>query len=158
MHGDIKPANILLAADGLLKVTDFGVASLVRRPTSPVVARLADEVESPRLAGAVVGTPEYMAPELLLGAQPDVHTDVYAAGMVLHECLTGATPFQGDTPRGFLAQKLDTPPEMLAPLTRRARASESKSLAGVIAVMTAPDPVDRPASAAEALALLAEID
>jgi serine/threonine-protein kinase len=156
MHGDIKPANILLAADGLLKITDFGIASLVRRPASPLAPRRADDADHPpRLAGAVVGTPEYMAPELLLGGQPDVRTDLYAAGMVLHECLTGATPFQGDTPRGFFAQKLDTPPEMLAPAVRRS--GQPKSLSGVIALMTAPEPSDRPATAAEVSTLLASV-
>jgi len=156
MHGDIKPANILLATDGLVKITDFGVASLVRRPASPLATRRPDDAgHPPRLAGAVVGTPEYMAPELLLGGQPDVRTDLYAAGMVLHECLTGATPFQGDTPRGFLAQKLDTPPEMLVPAARRG--GEAKTLANVIALMTAADASDRPGTAAEVSALLAAL-
>jgi serine/threonine-protein kinase len=155
MHGDIKPANVLLAADGLLKVTDFGLAALVRRPASPVAPPRRDAAAAPRLAGAVIGTPEYMAPELLLGGHPDVRTDLYAAGMVLHECLTGATPFQGDTPRGFFAQKLDTPPEMLAPAVRRGPAP--RTLAGVIALMTDPDPDHRASSAAEVSELLAGI-
>ncbi|HEY2376922.1 MAG TPA: protein kinase [Gemmatimonadaceae bacterium] len=156
MHGDVKPANLLLANDGLLKVTDFGVASLIRRPASAAVAKAsADDVGPPRLAGAVVGTPEYMAPELLLGGQPDVRTDVYSAGMVLHECLTGATPFQGDTPRGFLAQKLDTPRETLIPI--RGPGKEPRTLAAVVARMTAPEADDRPASAAAVSALLARL-
>jgi len=156
MHGDIKPANILLATDGLVKITGFGVASLVRRPASPLATRRPDDAgHPPRLAGAVVGTPEYMAPELLLGGQPDVRTDLYAAGMVLHECLTGATPFQGDTPRGFLAQKLDTPPEMLVPAARGG--GEARTLANVIALMTAADASDRPGTAAEVSALLAAL-
>ena len=163
MHGDVKPANLLLATDGLLKVTDFGVASLVRRPGSPVAQAAAAEEAAgpPRLAGAVVGTPEYMAPELLLGSQPDVRSDLYAAGMVLHECLTGSTPFQGDTPRGFFAQKLDTPRETPIPAAPVARTGPQqtprRTLSAIVAAMIAPEPTDRPESAAAVSALLARI-
>jgi HAMP domain-containing protein len=152
-HGDIKPANLLLTTDGLLKVTDFGVASLVRRPASRTATE--DRAGPPLLAGAVVGTPEYMAPELLLGGVPDVQSDLYAAGMVLHECLTGATPFQGETPRGFFAQKFDTPPSARMSKPRPATAPES--LAAVIAAMTAFEADDRPASAAAVSVLLGRI-
>ena len=163
MHGDVKPANLLLATDGLLKVTDFGVASLVRRPASPAAQATAAEETAgpPRLAGAVVGTPEYMAPELLLGGQPDVSSDLYAAGMVLHESLTGSTPFQGDTPRGFLAQKLDTPRETPIPAIPVARTgprpTPRRTLSAIVAAMIAPEPADRPESAAAISALLARI-
>jgi len=155
MHGDVKPANLLLSNDGLLKVTDFGVASLVRRPASSVASRRPDESGPPRLVGAVVGTPEYMAPELLLGGAPDVSADLYAAGMVLHECLTGATPFQGDTPRGFLAQKLDTPRE--TPVPHPGLGKEPRTLAAVVDLMTSPEPSDRPPSAAAVSALLTRL-
>ena len=163
MHGDVKPANVLVATDGLLKVTDFGVASLVRRPGSPVSQATPTEESAgpPRLAGAVIGTPEYMAPELLLGGQPDVSSDLYAAGMVLHECLTGSTPFQGDTPRGFFAQKLDTPRETPIPAVATASAGPKqtprRTLSAIVAAMIAPDPADRPESAAAVSALLARI-
>jgi len=159
MHGDLKPANLLLASDGLLKVADFGVASLVRRPVSPLAkAGSADDLAMPpRLAGAVIGTPEYMAPELLLGGAPDVLADLYSAGMVLHESLTGATPFQGDTPRGFLAQKLDTPRETRVP-ARSAAAHSPWKLTEIIALMIEPEPSDRPSSAAAVAALLARVD
>lgn len=156
MHGDVKPANLLLANDGLLKVTDFGVAALVRRPPSAGGASTEEASGPPRLAGAVVGTPEYMAPELLLGGTPDVQADLYAAGMVLHECLTGATPFQGDTPRGFLAQKLDTPRATLIPAAA-APAAAPRTLPALVAVMIAPEPSDRPSSAAAVSALLARL-
>jgi serine/threonine-protein kinase len=153
MHGDLKPANLLVAMDGLLKVTDFGVATLVRRPWAAPPAP--DQMVSPpQLAGAVVGTPEYMAPELLLGSPPDARTDLYAAGMVLHECLTGATPFQGDTPRGFLARKLETPP--VRPSGPRA-SRDPRTLEGVVAWMIAADAEDRPSSAVEVGVALANV-
>jgi HAMP domain-containing protein len=153
MHGDLKPANLLVAMDGLLKVTDFGVATLVRRPWSRQLAR--DEtVSPPQLAGAVVGTPEYMAPELLLGSPPDVRADLYAAGMVLHECLTGATPFQRDTPRRFLARKLETP--QVRPRALRT-SGDPRTLEAVVAWMIAADAEDRPTSAAEVGAALAAV-
>jgi serine/threonine-protein kinase len=175
VHGDLKPANVLVAMDGLLKVADFGVATLVRRPpthgaSSPRDSSAAAEepVTPPRLAGAVVGTPEYMAPELLLGAAPDARADLYAAGMVLHECLTGATPFQRDTPRAFLSQKLDAsaaPPPPAAP-PRPAfvgtgaggdAGAEPATLEAIVARLSAPDPADRPPSAAAVAALLARL-
>ena len=144
VHGDLKPANLLVAPDGLLKVTDFGVATLVRRPHVSSDER----VSPPHLAGAVVGTPEYMAPELLLGEPADARSDLYAAGMVLYECLTGATPFQRDTPRGFLSQKLDSGPRAgPARFVAPASGGTVESLEGLVAWMTAPEAGDRPASA-----------
>ena len=152
MHGDLKPANLLVAVDGQLKVTDFGVATLVRRPWARPPAP--DEVVSPpQLAGAVVGTPEYMAPELLLGSPPDARTDLYAAGMVLHECLTGATPFQRDTPRGFLARKLET--SHTRPRALRT-SGDPRTLQEVVAWMIAADAADRPTSAAAVGSALAD--
>ncbi|HEY0994647.1 MAG TPA: serine/threonine-protein kinase, partial [Gemmatimonadaceae bacterium] len=151
VHGDLKPANVLLAGDGLLKVTDFGLASLVRRPrttSEPPVA-------PPRLAGAVVGTPEYMAPELLLGAPPDVRTDLYAAGVLLHECLTGTTPFPQDTPRAFLAHKLDAPAPELP--DRRVPWAPPR-LQQLLAQLTAREPAARPPSAAAVSASLTQLD
>ena len=144
MHGDLKPANLIVARDGTLKVADFGIATLVRRPRTTTDAAEA-VVPPPRLAGAVIGTPEYMAPEQLLGGAPDVRTDLYAAGMVLHESLTGATPFPRDTPRAFLARKLDTPVDRPA---FRPDAGAPQTLEGVITWMAATDAMERPSSAA----------
>jgi serine/threonine protein kinase len=152
VHGDLKPANLLVAPDGLLKVTDFGVATLMRKPHAAGDER----VSPPHLAGAVVGTPEYMAPELLLGGAPDARSDLYAAGMVLYECLTGATPFQRDTPRGFLSQKLDSGPRAV-PTRFAALTGGGESLEGLVAWMTAPDPADRPPSASAVAVVLARL-
>jgi serine/threonine-protein kinase len=140
VHGDLKPANLLVAPGGVLKVTDFGVARLVRGPVGP---------DAGRIAGAVVGTPEYMAPELLLGGTPDVRADVYAAGVVLHECLTGETPFHADTPVAFFARKLDETPARGTPIpaTLVAPKAPGSALGRLVAEMTAADPTERPPSA-----------
>jgi serine/threonine protein kinase len=81
--------------------------------------------------------------------------------MVLHECLTGSTPFQGDTPRGFLAQKLDTPKETPVPAlpapSKGHKPTSRRTLSAIVAAMIAPEPTDRPESAAGVSALLARV-
>ncbi|MBV9881273.1 MAG: protein kinase [Gemmatirosa sp.] len=155
VHGDLKPANLLAGAGGVLKVSDFGVARLMR--AAPAKAGGADAA---RIVGAVVGTPEYMAPELLLGGVPDVRGDIYAAGVVLHECLTGETPFHADTPVAFFAHKLDDatpPPQPPRPSLAVPRAGLAAALAALVPRMTAADPAERPASARALYALLAAL-
>ena len=85
IHRDIKPQNLLLDSGGVLKVMDFGVA------------RLAERTPSATEAGLAVGTPTYMPPEQLLGEAVDARSDLYAAGVVLYECLTGQTPIQASS-------------------------------------------------------------
>ena len=110
VHGSLAPHRILLGYDGVLRVSDFTIARLERRmrgvrsATGAEASGRASEV--PHLAGATVGTPEYMSPEQLIGEEPTAQTDLYAAGVVLYECVTGATPFRTDSPLAFLAQKL----------------------------------------------------
>lgn len=106
IHGDLKPQNLLIDANGLLKITDFGVARLMRSVRSRPAA--SNPGSSARLTGAVIGTPEYMAPEQLIGEPSSIKSDLYAAGIVLKECLTGSTPYQADTPIEFVARKLGT--------------------------------------------------
>ena len=80
-HRDIKPANLLMAPDGRLKVMDFGIS---RISTSHLTQ-----------AGAVMGTPRYMSPEQIRGEAVDARSDIFSTGAVLHELLTGRTPFTG---------------------------------------------------------------
>ena len=147
VHGDLKPANLLLDPSGVLKLTDFGIARVVRlasRERSPGESFGREPVA--RLAGAVVGTPEYMAPEQLIGAAASVASDIYAAGVVLHECLTGATPFDAETRLTFIAHKLDAAP--VGVRSTPVMLTPSSALEAVIARMMAPVPDARPASAA----------
>src|SRR4029077_13147608 len=87
VHRDLKPGNILVTAEGVLKVSDFGLA------------RRFDGAQSPTITDANVGTPSYMAPEQALGKanafSPAV--DIYALGALLYEMLTGRPPFRAET-------------------------------------------------------------
>jgi serine/threonine-protein kinase len=106
IHRDIKPHNMVLAPDGVLKVMDFGIARLMGR------------TQGMTQTGMVVGTPEYMAPEQLLGEDVDARADIYAVGVVIYECLTGRTPHTADNPMQLISRVLEqspVPPHELVP-------------------------------------------
>ncbi len=110
IHRDIKPANILKTHEGRLLLTDFGLVKIVAADASPQV-RLTG-------AGAPVGTPDYMAPEQVIGEEVDTRADLYSLGVILYQMVTGTTPFQGETPMQIAAQHLQIPPpspQMLRP-------------------------------------------
>jgi serine/threonine-protein kinase len=86
IHRDIKPANVMVDAAGHAKLTDFGVA----RFTEPD----AEQAEATR-AGAVIGTPSYMSPEQIQGQPIDRRTDIFSAGVLFYQLLTGQKPFEG---------------------------------------------------------------
>ena len=161
VHGDIKPHNLLLGPNGVLKVTDFGVARVVRNARkTPGVFDAPGAVVAGRLGGATIGTPEYLAPEQLIGGAASVLSDLYASGIVLHECLVGRTPYGADTPIAFLANKLSEPTERqtrpTAAVAAEARATHRvpDRVAELVAWLTQAAPERRPRSAAEVLAHL----
>ncbi|GAA4721375.1 Stk1 family PASTA domain-containing Ser/Thr kinase [Nocardioides conyzicola] len=87
VHRDIKPENVLIADDGRVKVADFGLAKAISTDTQHTAT-----------GGVLIGTVSYLAPELVVSGRADARADVYAAGVVLYELLTGAKPHEGETP------------------------------------------------------------
>ena len=97
VHRDIKPHNVLVDGEGRVKVTDFGIA---RAGTSQMTE-----------TGSIVGTAQYLSPEQARGGEVDPRSDLYSLGVVLHELLTGKTPFDGETPVEIAMKHLSTPPK-----------------------------------------------
>jgi serine/threonine-protein kinase len=164
VHGDIKPQNLLIGPNGVLKVTDFGVARVLRTSTRAPESPTADALHvAGHVSGAIVGTPEYLAPESLIGGPATIASDLYAAGVVLHECVVGATPYGADTPMAFLANKLgddqSRATRAISAVTAESRTTQPVDAAfeAILVELTQPDAARRPASAAVVLAKLAEL-
>lgn len=89
IHRDLKPANFLLAGDGRLVLADFGIARIMEETSNG---------SGLTSTGMIVGTPEYMAPEMVNGEQVDYRADIYELGIVLFQMISGNVPFKGTTP------------------------------------------------------------
>jgi eukaryotic-like serine/threonine-protein kinase len=131
VHRDIKPHNVLVDAEGRVKVTDFGIA---RAGASQMTE-----------AGSIVGTAQYLSPEQARGTDVDQRSDLYSLGIVLYELLTGTLPFNGDTPVEIAMKHLSTVPE--APSARRPDVPRELDL--IVTRALAKDPADRYQSAEE---------
>jgi serine/threonine-protein kinase len=143
IHRDIKPQNIVVEPSGFLKVMDFGIA------------RLANPSQGKGLteAGTSIGTPDYMSPEQLSGSELDARSDLYAAGVVLFECVTGRVPFEAETTWALVAKHLEEQP----PDPRTLNADVPVELATVILKAMAKEPSDRFESAGHMHDALARI-
>jgi serine/threonine-protein kinase len=144
IHRDIKPHNIAVEPGGFIKVMDFGIARLTER-TGEGLTR----------AGTAIGTPEYMAPEQLMGDAVDARADLYAAGAVLFECLTGRLVFEAPSLTALIAKHIEEEPDD----PRRHAADVPEPLATTILRALAKKPEQRWGSArelAEALDRIAE--
>jgi predicted Ser/Thr protein kinase len=96
VHRDIKPGNVRVLEDGTVKILDFGIAKFA--------------VSSVTLSGTIMGTPSYMAPEQIMGQPVDGRADLFSAGVLLYEILTGKKPFTGDQPTTVVYQIMHTEP------------------------------------------------
>jgi len=137
VHRDVKPENVLIDSDGRARITDFGLARAVNEST-------------PLSEAVIMGSPGYLAPELLSFGESTPATDVYAAGVMLFEMVTGRHPFTGDSPIAIAARHVheDIPtPSSFAPWLP----TEFDDLVGAL---SARDPDERPADAAAALVLV----
>ena len=111
IHRDIKPDNIMIRADGLAKILDFGIAKLSAPTTGEGEA--ATMIQAQTQAGMVIGTPNYMSPEQARGQTVDQQTDIFSFGVVFYEMLSGTSPFAGDTVGDVIASVLMKEPSKL---------------------------------------------
>ena len=133
VHRDIKPENLMITPEGMVKVTDFGLARAYAD------AQITE-------AGTVTGTVQYLSPEQLQGEPADPRTDLYALGIVAFELLTGRLPFTGETPMAIAYKHIHD--RVPAPSSRNPAVPEG--LDGWVASVTEKQRELRPESAAEA--------
>jgi serine/threonine-protein kinase len=132
VHRDIKPGNLLLAADGSVKVADFGIVRFLDDASTTMTS-----------TGQIVGTSHFLSPERALGKPAEPASDVYALGCVLYQVLTGHPPFMADEPASIMFQHVERapiPPSELRP-------DVAGDLEALVLWMLAKDPARRPTAA-----------
>ena len=137
IHRDVKPANVLMTAAGAAKLSDFGLSLI------------ADDAQ---VSGTIKGTPHYMSPEQAKGKRLDHRTDLYALGVMLYECATGSTPFQGQT-LAVIACHVNAEPDP----PRSRNPALSAELESLILRLLSKSPEARPHSGAEVAAALRDL-
>ena len=118
IHGDVKPANILITADGKVKLTDFGMARVAKRDTG---------------ASPLLGTPAYWCPEQIMGRPQDARSDIFSLGVVLYEMVTGTNPFAADSLQGVCNRVLSSTVTVPSHLQPSIPASFDKVIASCLA-------------------------
>ncbi len=99
VHRDIKPGNVMVLNDGMIKITDFGIARMRN-----------NEIKT--MTGMILGSPKYMSPEQVAGKRADPRSDLFSLGVVIYEMLTGTSPFVADNIHGVMYQTLNFNPPL----------------------------------------------
>lgn len=144
VHRDVKPTNIMITKEGVVKLCDLGIAKLL-----DAGATESDLTKK----GYAVGSPYYIAPETCLGTDVDIRSDIYSLGATLYHCVTGKPPFDGPTAAAVLAQhvhKEPIPPKALNP-------EVSEAFSDTILKMMQKVPEERPQAPGEVAARLESI-
>jgi len=135
LHRDVKPENIMIRNDGVVKLTDFGIAQMI-------------DLQRMTVTGQLLGSPAYMSPEHVEGKPLDFRTDVFSVGILLYQLVTGELPFTGRNPHEILKRIAECkyrPPQQVNPFV-------GKELGGIIAKAMAREPGDRYADISAMLA------
>ncbi len=141
IHRDVKPENVLLTTDGRVKVADFGLARAIAGSTVTTTGSV------------LLGTAAYLAPEQFEHGTADARSDVYSAGVVFFELLTGSTPFEGDSAYAVLHRHANE--DIPAPSTRAS--GIPPQVDALVTWATSRDPQQRPADAGELHASLIDV-
>jgi serine/threonine-protein kinase len=140
LHRDVKPANILVTKDDVVKLSDFGIARAVSEHTLGVTQ-----------PGMVMGSVAYISPEQAQGHDIDERSDLYSVGVVLYQMLTGALPFTADTPVAVALKHVSEEPKPIDPAS-----GVSPAVASIVARLLRKSPEERFASATELASALRE--
>ncbi|MCB0011909.1 MAG: protein kinase [Anaerolineales bacterium] len=142
IHRDIKPANVIFGEQGQAILTDFGIAKLMTHDLQLTATQ------------AMVGTPNYMAPEFGLGQRGDPRADIYSLGVLLYQLVTGRLPFIGTTPLAVIHQHIEKPPPPPSELRADIPAGLEKTILRALAKL----PAERYQTAAEMVGQLRHLD
>lgn len=113
VHRDIKPDNVMIRKDGLVKILDFGIAKLTEANSPEIESEDKTAVQVNTTPGMIIGTASYMSPEQAAGKEVDARTDIFSFGVVLYEMMSGRLPFEGGTAMESISSILKDEPKPL---------------------------------------------
>ncbi|HEU5239392.1 MAG TPA: protein kinase [Pyrinomonadaceae bacterium] len=132
VHRDIKPDNVMVRQDGIVKVLDFGIAKLTATESSDVDSEGVTRLQMKTRVGMIMGTAAYMSPEQARGLETDARTDIWSFGCVLYEMLTREKPFQGETMTDVLANIVYREPASIVARRKEAPAELERIIAKTV--------------------------